>query len=37
MLAKWSYPSTFSGLNLEDEKRKMLLELYGQKGEKLLK
>jgi iron complex transport system substrate-binding protein len=37
MLAKWCYPSTFSGLNLEDEKRKMLLELYGQKGEKLLK
>ena len=37
MLAKWCYPSTFSVLNLEDEKRKMLLELYGQKGEKLLK
>ena len=37
MLANWCYPSTYSGLNLEDEKRKMLLELYGQKGEKLLK
>lgn len=37
MLAKWCYPSTFSGLNLEDEKRNMMLELYGQKGEKLLK
>ncbi len=37
MLAKWCYPATYSGLNLEDEKRKMLLELYGQKGEKLLK
>jgi iron complex transport system substrate-binding protein len=37
MLANWCYPSTYSGLNLEDEKRKMLLELYGPKGEKLLK
>ncbi len=37
MLAKWCYPSSYSGLNLEDEKRKMLLELYGQNGEKLLK
>lgn len=37
MLAKWCYPASYSELNLEDEKRKMLLELYGEKGEKLLK
>lgn len=36
MLAKWCYPATYSGLNLDDEKRKILLTLYGQKGEKLL-
>lgn len=37
LLAKWCYPASYSGINLEDEKRKMLIELYGQNGEKLLK
>jgi len=36
MLAKWCYPATFESLKLEEEKRKMLIELYGKKGEKLL-
>ena len=36
MLTKWCYPATYSGLNLEDEKRKMLIELYGHKGKKLM-
>lgn len=37
MLAKWCYPATFATLNLDIEKQKMLVELYGQNGEKLLK
>ena len=37
LLAKWCYPATFANLNLEDEKRKMLIELYGKKGEMLTK
>lgn len=37
MLAKWCYPSTFANLNLDEEKRKMLIELYGKRGEKLIK
>ncbi len=37
MLAKWCYPTIFTNLNLDDENRKMLLELYGKKGEKLIK
>ncbi|MFZ4583269.1 MAG: ABC transporter substrate-binding protein [Paludibacter sp.] len=37
MLAKWCYPSTFANLNLDEEKRKMLLELYGIRGKKLIK
>ncbi|MEJ5263992.1 MAG: ABC transporter substrate-binding protein [Bacteroidales bacterium] len=36
MLAKWCYPSTFAILNLDEEKRKMLIELYGQRGNNLL-
>ncbi len=36
-IAKWCYSSIYADLNLEDEKREMLLELYGEKGEKLLK
>ena len=31
LLAKWCYPSTFANLNLDEEKRKMLIELYGNK------
>jgi iron complex transport system substrate-binding protein len=37
LLAKWCYPATFANLNLELEKQKMLIELYGKKGEKLIK
>jgi iron complex transport system substrate-binding protein len=37
MLAKWCYPATFAHINLEEEKRKMLIELYGKRGEELLK
>jgi iron complex transport system substrate-binding protein len=37
MLAKWCYPSTFANLNLDEEKRKMLIELYGTRGVKLIK
>ncbi|HEY9125006.1 MAG TPA: ABC transporter substrate-binding protein [Bacteroidales bacterium] len=37
MLAKWCYPATFVNLNLDEEKRKMLIELYGKRGEKLIK
>jgi iron complex transport system substrate-binding protein len=37
MLAMWCYPSTFANLNLDEEKRKMLVELYGKRGEKLIK
>jgi iron complex transport system substrate-binding protein len=36
MMAKWCYPDVYSGLDLDDEKRKMLLGLYGKKGEKLV-
>lgn len=36
LLAKWCYPGTFADLNLEEEKRKMLIELYGKRGEKLI-
>jgi iron complex transport system substrate-binding protein len=36
MVAKWSYPSTFSNLNLDEEKQKMLIELYGIRGEMLV-
>jgi len=28
MLARWCYPAKFANLNLEEEKRKMLMELY---------
>jgi iron complex transport system substrate-binding protein len=31
LLAKWCYPATFANLNLEYEKHKMLIELYGKK------
>jgi len=37
LLAKWCYPATFSNLNLDEEKQKMLIKLYGKKGEKLIK
>ncbi len=35
MLAKWSYPTSYAHLNLEEEKQKMLFELYGQKGKNI--
>jgi len=35
IVAKWCYPSTYSDLILDVEERKMLLELYGQKGKNL--
>lgn len=37
LLAKWCYPSAYADLNTDEEKRKMLFELYGEKGENLLK
>ena len=37
LLAKWCYPATFTNINLEEEKNKMLIELYGKKGEELIK
>lgn len=36
-LAKWCYPDSTEGLNMDTEKHKMLVKLYGGKGEKLLK
>jgi iron complex transport system substrate-binding protein len=35
MLAKWCYPATFANLNLDEEKKKMLIELYGKRGVEL--
>lgn len=29
LLAKWCYPATFANVNLDEEARKMLIELYG--------
>ena len=37
LLAKWCYPSAYADLNPDEEKRKMLLELYGEKGVTLSK
>ncbi len=36
-LAKWCYPASTEGLNMNTEKQKMLVKLYGEKGEKLTK
>jgi iron complex transport system substrate-binding protein len=36
-LAKWCYPTSTEGLNMDTEKQKMLVKLYGEKGEKLIK
>jgi iron complex transport system substrate-binding protein len=36
LLAKWCYPSAYTDLNADEEKRKMLIELYGEKGKTLL-
>jgi iron complex transport system substrate-binding protein len=35
MMAKWCYPANFSGMDLDEEKQKMLIELYGLNGKKL--
>jgi iron complex transport system substrate-binding protein len=37
LLAKWCYPGSFTGLDMEKEKDNMLLNLYGQKGLKISK
>jgi iron complex transport system substrate-binding protein len=37
LLAKWCYPELTEGLNMDAEKQKMLVELYGEKGEELTK
>jgi iron complex transport system substrate-binding protein len=37
LLAKWCYPSAFADLNPDEEKRKMLFALYGEKGVNLSK
>jgi len=37
MLAKWCYPSKFETINLDDEKNKMFIELYGKRGNNLIK
>ena len=37
LLAKWCYPSAYADLNPDEEKRKMLFELYGKKGVTLSK
>jgi iron complex transport system substrate-binding protein len=35
LLAKWCYPDSFKGFDIDKEKNDMLLNLYGQKGLKL--
>lgn len=35
LLTKWIYPDVFGDMNMEEEQKEMLLELYGQNGEKL--
>lgn len=35
MLAQWCYPDDYDYLDLEEEKQKMLVALYGEKGKKL--
>ena len=35
LLTKWIYPDVFGDMNLEEEQKEMLLELYGQNGKKL--
>jgi iron complex transport system substrate-binding protein len=37
LIAKWCYPTEFSTLNLDDERQTMLINLYGPKGENILK
>ena len=37
LLAKWCHPATFENLNLEEERTRMLIELYGPKGAELAK
>jgi iron complex transport system substrate-binding protein len=37
LLAKWCYPASTEGLNMDTENHKMLVKLYGEKGEKLTK
>jgi iron complex transport system substrate-binding protein len=36
LLAKWCYPELTESLNMNTEKQKMLVGLYGEKGEKLI-
>ena len=36
LLTKWIYPDVFSNMNMEEEQKEMLLELYGKNGEKLI-
>jgi iron complex transport system substrate-binding protein len=35
LLAMWCYPDVFPEMNMEEEQKRMLLELYGQNGKKL--
>jgi iron complex transport system substrate-binding protein len=37
LLAKWCYPDSTEGLDMDSEKQKMLVMLYGEKGKKLTK
>jgi iron complex transport system substrate-binding protein len=37
LLAKWCYPPDYADLNPDEEKRKMLIELYGERGVTLSK
>ncbi len=35
-IAKWCYPDTFADLDLKEEQHKMLIELYGKRGGRLM-
>jgi iron complex transport system substrate-binding protein len=36
MVAKWSYPAIFEDMDLHEEKKNMLIDLYGDKGQYLI-